>query len=863
MWNGILSDIFHAVLNLSVIGSLMIAGVFLIRAFCLKKGLLKSSIFVLLWMVILFRMMIPLSVPVPAEFQLLGFMGDGWPVTVVQQQSPGQTAPEQSNIGAQGTAGMKDRFISTDRPAVTDENPDIIGNIGNAVGNKDGTERDGPEYGLKTSHSQLTIYDILSAIWLAGAALTAVSFLVTWLVSISREKAASVFHYADWREVTALARVKREIPLKIKKEDPLKAGRRIPLEEGLHVRSPYVSGVFRPVIIVPARMQNQLSEHSEHMDHILLHELTHIRHWDNLKKVIAAAALCLHWFNPVFWFCWIYFQRDLECGCDEKVVELLGEQEKKKYAESLYEFACETQNVLLCHFSSSGRTAVHGRIKRILAGSPKASASGVLSLVMAFLLLVTGCAINPIPKVPEASAAKSFLVYAAADGLYRSGLAADSSEKIFEGERLSHPVLSQNGDMVMFRQYPAPELSSHAGLYVYHFGLKKAIPLRESSYSYCAGPDNTFIISTTDGKMLKAEFKVVKKDSADALEYQTEDISIWPEAVEKGPDIFITYANPKCSPDYRYLAYSVDVQERSEYYYSGGLYVLDLETGEAVTVVEPIRATDRSMGNDPVPGPWSRDGKILTVWNKPQSASLSADGVSCFFYHADTGQKTEYGAAALSYTENRKTVLAYDENISFSDAGTMAVLTGIGREMFYDKKIDLITDYSGALAGFRTLESITDNGLVPAMPQMASDGKTLYFAAIDYDDVRGYIEGTWTVEDYQNAYPLKRQLYSVALEDSGEAKAGEITQLTSDPAYRNENPVLLRDESRLVFGRANAEAYDGKMEIWIKDLAGGEEIKLAEWTEPEITDPWMAEKYNDYYGRGSWNGIFAIYDATK
>lgn len=296
------------------------------------------------------------------------------------------------------------------------------------------------------------------------------------------------------------------------------------------------------------------------------------------------------------------------------------------------------------------------------------------------------------------------------------------------------------------------------------------------------------------------------------------------------------------SPDFHYLAYDVRVKDdrtdnRPEGfgpYYSGGLYILNCKTGKAAMVVEPIRATENWLGNDPEPGPWSPDVKTLWVWDKPQSGSLTADGVNGFFYHADTGQRTEY----------KSMLLAYNENISYSREGTAAMLAGAGREMFSDKSVDLVTDYSGSAAKSQEVEAIAEKGLVPAMPQLSADGSTLYFAGADRKTI--------------GAYPLKRQLYSLKLDPSQ-----ELRQITFDPEYRNENPILLKNQKDLIFGRANAKAYDGKMEIWMASVDGKNEIKLAEWTEPENTDQWGPERYNDYYGRGNWSSIFTIYDATE
>ena len=151
-------------------------------------------------------------------------------------------------------------------------------------------------------------------------------------------------------------------------------------------------------------------------------------------------------------------------------------------------------------------------------------------------------------------------------------------------------------------------------------------------------------------------------------------------------------------------------------------------------------------------------------------------------------------------------------------------------------------------ANFYTLNEIEQEGLVPAMPQLSPDGKTLYFAAISKNDL---------TEEYNDNYPSKRQLYSIQLNNSR-----KISQITTDKNYRNENPLLLKSEELLIFGRANAEPSDGKMEIWVVNLKNRKETKLVEWKEPEETNMWMAYKYDDFYGRGSWEGILAIYDGT-
>ncbi|HML36370.1 MAG TPA: hypothetical protein PKA19_02955 [Bacillota bacterium] len=495
------------------------------------------------------------------------------------------------------------------------------------------------------------------------------------------------------------------------------------------------------------------------------------------------------------------------------------------------------------------------------------------------LVLITGCTAGSDLKNPAGSPAETRLAYAAADGIYvrdltdllsgresvgkaESGLQGEPV-RIYEGAGLAGPVFSQDGTRLMFKQM-SEQTSEETGdyrstLYAYDFKTGQAVKVLDDPVSYNAGPGGSFVVSTEAGRILGVDFSVEdpgdsgESDDAGkidgsgeqgglALALKTEELQVWPEDVEKHPLVSIQYDNLMPSPDFHYLAYNVRVKDdrtdnRPEGfgpYYSGGLYVLDWDTGKAATVVEPIRATEEIMGNDPKPGPWSPDGKTLWVWNGPQSASLTADGINGFFYHADTGKPTEFSPM----------LLAYDENISYSREGTAAVLTGAGREMFSDKSVDLVADYSGPTAKFQEAEAIAKKGLVPAMPQLSADGSTLYFAGVDKKTI--------------GAYPLKRQLYSLKLDQSQ-----DLRQITSDPEYRNESPILLNNQKDLIFGRAGARDYDGRMEIWMTSVDGKDEIKLAGWTEPENGNQWVMERYNDYYGRGNWSGIFTIYDGTK
>ena len=92
---------------------------------------------------------------------------------------------------------------------------------------------------------------------------------------------------------------------------------------------PFVLGVFRPRVYLPYGLD------AESEKYIIAHERAHIRRFDHVTKIVAFAALALHWFNPAVWLAFVLFCRDIEYACDEKVVRTLSPEERKKYASAL------------------------------------------------------------------------------------------------------------------------------------------------------------------------------------------------------------------------------------------------------------------------------------------------------------------------------------------------------------------------------------------------------------------------------------------------------------------------------------------------------------------------------------------------
>lgn len=108
-----------------------------------------------------------------------------------------------------------------------------------------------------------------------------------------------------------------------------------------NLSTPVTYGVFKPKIV----LQSYILEDEELLEHVLVHELTHIKYFDIAFTHIKNIALCLYWYNIAMWIASKFFEDDLEILCDKKVLERLGntQENKKAYAMSMFKIM-ESEN---------------------------------------------------------------------------------------------------------------------------------------------------------------------------------------------------------------------------------------------------------------------------------------------------------------------------------------------------------------------------------------------------------------------------------------------------------------------------------------------------------------------------------------
>ena len=132
------------------------------------------------------------------------------------------------------------------------------------------------------------------------------------------------------------------------------------------VESAFVCGLLRPVLVLPERAVD---------DKVILHELLHLRYGDVWAGVGISLMQCLHWCNPLVWYCCGRMRNDCEALCDQRVLERLEGEERREYgvillsmADGKYASAPGTSSMANGAGNIKRRIAAIARFKRYPAG---------------------------------------------------------------------------------------------------------------------------------------------------------------------------------------------------------------------------------------------------------------------------------------------------------------------------------------------------------------------------------------------------------------------------------------------------------------------------------------------------------------
>ena len=278
---------------------------------------LPKTTFLALWMIAALRLLLPFSIPLPFNIHI------GLDVfsDVVQELPSGNIAST----------------LPGDSPPSYD--------IGTAVPSP------------ATEH--ISTFEIL---WLVGVLLLAIYFSISYFRSMRKFRMSipdNTPYIQNWLAAHQISR-----PLAVRSSDL--------------ISSPLTYGILHPVILLPKKLDrnDQVA-----LKYVLTHEYVHIRRFDAITKILFAAVLCIHWFNPFVWVMYVLANRDMELSCDAWVIRMMGAKNRSSYALMLIKME-ERRNGMSALCSHFGKNAITERIEAIMKFKKATAVASALALVL-------------------------------------------------------------------------------------------------------------------------------------------------------------------------------------------------------------------------------------------------------------------------------------------------------------------------------------------------------------------------------------------------------------------------------------------------------------------------------------------------
>jgi len=310
-------------LQMSFSGAVLIIVIAAVRA--MAVNVLPKKTFLILWGIVLFRLLIPYSVPFP--FSVYTLLNPGISVF--------------TNAESEGNAQTSvDGMLPADRDILYEQSDGL----------------------LRQSEKFASLASLARVLWLIGVALCSLFFASSYFYWRYAFQTSLPIHN-DFVEQWQQAHGKRFSVL-VRQSD--------------RIAAPLSYGFFQAVILMP---KNTDWSNTEQLKYVLMHEYVHICRHDSAVKLISTLALCVHWFNPLVWLMYLLLQRDIELVCDEIVIRRFGEPSKRTYANMLIDMEMKKDSPMpLCNYF--GKNAIEERITAIMKMKKTSVVTMLLSAVL-------------------------------------------------------------------------------------------------------------------------------------------------------------------------------------------------------------------------------------------------------------------------------------------------------------------------------------------------------------------------------------------------------------------------------------------------------------------------------------------------
>lgn len=307
-------NIWEYIVGATVFGSVTGFIVLLIKS--LLKNKINKRYAYLLWMILVIKLIIPFG----PESNISLF--NNIPINYKMENILSSNTTKLDNTNSNSNDNKSNNYISKE-DTTNDVNSTVLTSQDNHSVNENNENFTQDSQVFNNAHSIPIIgiksdkfSKILFFVWLFGFVFSAVTYMIIYICFIKDLKKCSKLKYQRMEKI--LKNCKSQLNI----------NKNIQIIVYDKISSPSIVGMFKVKIILPRNLIN-LSE--EELRHIFLHELCHYKNKDNYMDNLLGLLQCIHWFNPLIYYYFKKMRNDMEICCDERVLNLLNEDEHNKY----------------------------------------------------------------------------------------------------------------------------------------------------------------------------------------------------------------------------------------------------------------------------------------------------------------------------------------------------------------------------------------------------------------------------------------------------------------------------------------------------------------------------------------------------
>lgn len=158
------------------------------------------------------------------------------------------------------------------------------------------------------------------------------------------------------------------------------------------LKSPVITGLINPKILLPSHI---MLYGEQELKFILLHELSHYKHKDEILSYLMNLVITIYWFNPIIRIALNEMNCDREVACDTTVLNILDDDSYENYGNTLINLSKKLSHSLFATGIGGNTKQIHKRIMNIATYEKPNAIKKAKSLITFLLFVIILASLTP------------------------------------------------------------------------------------------------------------------------------------------------------------------------------------------------------------------------------------------------------------------------------------------------------------------------------------------------------------------------------------------------------------------------------------------------------------------------------------